>query len=140
MLIIIETGQLITEGQFREMHPNTSFPKVITKEMYAEKGAAVVFPTPQPTFDPITQTTRDTQTARLTELGTYEQVWEVMDLDEETITANQAKAKVDSNTDIIAQILILQNKCLRCLVEDAPDTTWLDKYKEQITELRSQLQ
>ena len=44
-----------------------------------------------------------------------------------------------TNDELLDQILTLQNKCLRCLVEDAPDTTWLNKYKAQISELRSQI-
>ena len=40
---------------------------------------------------------------------------------------------------ILWQILQLQNKCLRCLVEDTPDTTWLDIYKADIATLRAQL-
>ena len=44
---IRETGQVVTEKQFRAMHPNTSFPRVLTESILASKGADLVFEGPQ---------------------------------------------------------------------------------------------
>lgn len=46
---IQETGAVVTEHEFRELHPATSFPSVITEEMANDFGAEVVFEGPQPT-------------------------------------------------------------------------------------------
>jgi hypothetical protein len=46
---IQETGAVVTEHEFRGLHPATSFPSVITEEMANDFGADVVFEGPQPT-------------------------------------------------------------------------------------------
>ena len=46
---IRETGAVVTEHEFRGLHPTTSFPSVITEEMANDFGADVVFEGPQPT-------------------------------------------------------------------------------------------
>jgi len=45
---IQETGAVVTEHEFRGLHPTTSFPSVITEEMANDFGADVVFEGPQP--------------------------------------------------------------------------------------------
>jgi hypothetical protein len=44
-----------------------------------------------------------------------------------------------TNAELLKKIVALQQKSLRSLVEDAPDTTWLDQYKAQIIALRNQM-
>ena len=46
---IRETGSIVTEHEFRQMYPNTSFPIVLTEEIANDFGMDVVFdgPTPQ---------------------------------------------------------------------------------------------
>lgn len=46
---IQETGAVVTESELRAMHPNTSFPYVLTEELVNDLGADVVFEGPQPT-------------------------------------------------------------------------------------------
>jgi hypothetical protein len=46
---IQETGAVVTEHEFRGLHPTTSFPSVITEEMANDFGADVVFEGPQAT-------------------------------------------------------------------------------------------
>lgn len=46
---IRETGAVVTEHEFRGLHPTTSFPSVITEEMANDFGADVVFEGPQAT-------------------------------------------------------------------------------------------
>ena len=74
MLINLETKQELTDSEFRAARSNTSFGPVID---YASFGYAVVYPTPQPVHDPVTQTVRRL-TAVLTDKGHYEQAWEVI--------------------------------------------------------------
>ena len=44
---IRETGQVMFEGEFRSMHPDTSFPVPLTAEILADFGADVVLEGPQ---------------------------------------------------------------------------------------------
>ena len=85
------TLQQASESEIRGLYPNTSFPSpFVPPEEYQW-----VFPTPQPAYDPITQTVREIVPA-LTLKGHWEQQWEVVDLDADTIAANQAaKAAAD---------------------------------------------
>lgn len=46
---IRETGAVVTESELRAMHPNTSFPSIMTAETVDDLGADVVFEGPQPT-------------------------------------------------------------------------------------------
>ena len=51
-----------------------------------------------------------------------------------------ANPPAPSESELVALIIGLQQKAVRALVEDAPDTTWLDIYKAQIAALRSQIE
>ena len=44
---IRETGQVMYEGEFRSLHPNTSFPQQLTAEILNDAGADVVLEGPQ---------------------------------------------------------------------------------------------
>lgn len=47
-----ETGELVTDSQLRSLHPNTSFPEVITPEIIDNFGYDPVLEGPQPTLTP----------------------------------------------------------------------------------------
>ena len=47
-----ETGQVMFEGEFRSMHPETSFPVPLTAEILGDFGADVVLEGPQATTQP----------------------------------------------------------------------------------------
>lgn len=51
-LRIRETGEVITESEFRRRHPNTSFPKVISRETMNNFGVDPVFEGPAATTTP----------------------------------------------------------------------------------------
>lgn len=102
---IQETGAVVTESEFRALHPTTSFPPQITQEMANDFGADVVLEGPQPTATKYQVVYRD---------GVYEEngMWftkySVADMDDEakaavdaaTIEANRAtKNKMLSDTD-----------------------------------------
>lgn len=59
---------------------------------YDEFGYDVVFAAPPPAYDPMTQYAREIEPL-LTPLGKYQQQYEILDLDAETIAANQARAQ-----------------------------------------------
>ena len=44
---IRETGQVMYEGEFRALHPNTSMPQQLSEELLNDFGADVVFEGPQ---------------------------------------------------------------------------------------------
>ena len=92
------TGEYpVSEAQIRLAYPNTSFPV----PFQAPKEYAVVFQAPQPTFDVLTQSVREV-TPVLTNKGHYEQAWEVIALDAETVSLNQ-EAKEVADTKLIAE-------------------------------------
>ncbi len=65
----------LSESEIRAANPNTSYPTPFV----APDGYAYVFPSPQPTYNPVTQ--RVQQTApELTVLGHWEQRWTVVEL------------------------------------------------------------
>ena len=86
----------VSEQDIRNLNPNTSFPiPFIPPENYAW-----VFPAPQPVFDPMTQGVRE-QAPVFTAKGNWEQSWEIIELDPETIAANQAK-KAEQDAKMVA--------------------------------------
>lgn len=76
-----------SESSIRAAFNQTSFPTPFRPP----EGYEVVFPAPTPTYDPITQMAREIAPV-LTVKGTYSQQYEVIELDAETIAANQAAA------------------------------------------------
>ena len=51
-LRIRQTGQVVTEQEFRKLYPNTSFPEVLTAEILESFEVDPVFEGPQPTLTP----------------------------------------------------------------------------------------
>ena len=51
-LRITETGQVITDSQLRSLHPNTSFPQVLTPEILESFGVDPILEGPQATTTP----------------------------------------------------------------------------------------
>lgn len=79
----------VSEQDIRTSHPNTSFPSPFK----APSAYAVVFPAAQPSYNTLTQTIRELSPV-LTNKGTWEQQWEVVDLDAETAAANVEAARI----------------------------------------------
>ena len=105
MYLNTNTLERATERDIRAAFPNTSFPEPFV----APAPYAVLFAAPQPTYDPITQSVRET-TPELTTLGHWEQRWEVVDLDAETIAANTAaKAAADRQAAKAARAIAVAN-------------------------------
>lgn len=124
----------VSTTEFFNRHKQTSFPANFSR--WAEFGYAVVFPAPPPPYDPMTQYAHEIAPV-LTQLGTYQQAYEILPLDAETIAANQARVVEQNNQRIKAEIAALDLRRIRPLAEG--DTTFLDNLNAQITALRAQL-
>lgn len=64
-----------SESEIRALFPNTSFPVPFVPP----EGYALVFPAPQPEFNPVTQRAQEIA-PMLTVKGHYEQQWEIVEL------------------------------------------------------------
>ena len=78
----------VSEQEIRQANPNTSF----STPFVAPPEYSLVFATPKPAFDAISQTVREVQPL-LSAKGEYEQQWEIVSLPAEQSAENLAKAK-----------------------------------------------
>lgn len=101
--IIIDTQEVVSQGELRRRNSNVSFPAVWDKEVLEYLGIEVVFPSPQPVYDPITQFIQLSAPVK-SKKGNYEQVWTIFDLDDDTITTNKANRLEQLTTSIINQV------------------------------------
>lgn len=83
-LINTTTNEVVTVEEFKNAHPNVSFPIVIDTETYGFYGYAPVFDVPTPVYDKYTQKV-SIGTPKLTDKGIYEQTWDVMPLEGEEL-------------------------------------------------------
>ena len=132
MYLNTETIQQCTERDIRAAFPNTSF----ADPFVAPDGYVWVFPAPQPTFDPITQTVREIAPV-LTDKGHWEQQWEVVDLDAETLAANQAATNAARKQAILAELQTIDLKSIRALREGYQPK--IDELDAQAVALRTEL-
>lgn len=86
----------VSESEIRSLFPNTSFPVPFV----APEDYVWVFPAPQPAFNSISQSVREIA-PELTSKGTWQQRWEVIDLDADTIAANQQAAALRLKDEVI---------------------------------------
>ena len=96
MYINTTTLQTKTEADIREENPYVSFPYPFGPP----EGYAPVLPAQMPTYDPITQALREIAPAEVN--GVWSQRWEVLDLDAETIVANQEASTRAKVAEIVA--------------------------------------
>lgn len=96
--ININTGAYpISEAQIRAENPNTSFGiPFIAPDIYK-----VVFPSPQPAFNPATHRLQE-DAPSLTNKGHWEQEWDVVALDTAVVDANLAQIRHDKEEAIKA--------------------------------------
>ena len=110
MLIKIDTQEYpVSEQDFINRHPNTSFPTAIP---YDDFGYAVVFSTPQPETDWY-HLAREIVPV-LTDKGHWEQQWEIIEIQRtpEEVTAKQ-------RADILAQITALESQQTDRMIREA---------------------
>lgn len=132
---LIKDNKVITEQDFRNEFKDTSFGPVIN---YNEFGYEVVFDSPQPQFNHDTQRAVEIDPVK-TDKGHWEQQWEVIDLTPEEVAIISEQKTLQSNEQKLQQIISLQQKALRSLIEDGDDKTYFNKYKDEIAGLRSQI-
>lgn len=97
MYINTQTNQYpVSETDIKAAFPNVSFASPFT----APSEYAVVFPAPQPTYNVITETVKETA-PELTSKGTWEQRWEVVTLPDDVIAANQTQAAAKLQENIV---------------------------------------
>ena len=75
----------VSQSQIRAENPQTSYPASFP----VPDGFALVFPAPAPTVNQVTQIAREIAPV-LTQLGTYQQAYEIVELDAEIVAANIA--------------------------------------------------
>lgn len=129
---IRDTGALVTEQEFRAMHPNTSFPAQLSAQLLDDMGADVVFEGPQ------AQPTRY-QTAYRDGVeqigGKWFTKWSVADMDDDgkaAVDAAHAKAVRDDRTKRLAD-------CDWTQLPDAPvDTTAWAAYRQALRDITDQ--
>ena len=101
MAIFINTQTMaypVTQDQIQAEYPNTSFPTPFV----APEPYETVFDSPQPSYDPITQTV--VQGTPVKTDGQWYQVWDVVDLTPEQISYNEQQ-KADQNSTQAKTIL-----------------------------------
>mgnify|MGYP003346456733 CR=1 FL=1 len=99
--IIIDTQEVVSQGELRRRNPDTSFPAVWGPDVLEFLGVAVVFPAPQPEFDSVSQSIIQGAPV-LTDKGHYEQSWTIVDLDPEIVQVNQAAKLEQLKTSIVS--------------------------------------
>jgi hypothetical protein len=97
MYINTQTNQYpVSEAEIKAQFSTTSFPVPFV----APDEYKVVFVSPKPTFNTITESVREI-TPELTSNGTWEQRWEVYALDAATVAANQAKEEERLQKEVV---------------------------------------
>ena len=86
---IRETGQVVYEGEFRSLHPNTSFPAQLTAQIINDAGADIVLEGPQ--ASPTRYQTAYRDGVQQID-GQWFTKYSVADMDDETKAAKDAKA------------------------------------------------
>lgn len=129
---IRDTGAVVTESEFRSLHPNTSFPQSLTAETLDGFGADVVFEGPQTT--PTRYQTPYRDGAKEIN-GKWFTKWSLADMDAEAIAAKdaeQAKAVRASRNKMLAD-------CDWTQVADAPvDKAAWATYRQALRDVSSQ--
>lgn len=87
---IRETGQVVSEREFRSMHPHTSFPATLSPAILADFGADPVLEAPAPTVTQYQSAQRNG--VEQDALGNWVYAWTVRNWTAEEIAAAQAAA------------------------------------------------
>ena len=95
-LRIRDTGQVMTESEFRSLHPNTSFPPQLTVELLDSFGADPVLNGPQPTASRYQTVARD----GVEEInGKWFTKFVTVDMDADAIAAVDAQAAASARAE-----------------------------------------
>lgn len=125
----------LSERDIRNAFPNTSFATPFNPD-----GYAVVFATPQPTFDQYSQ--KCTELApQISTKGTWEQVWQVTDLTGEELEAAQQR-KIDDKLKWQSTLTLTPRQCRQQLLVTpfSEGVTGLDAVEQAISGMGKQAQ
>lgn len=120
--INIQTNQYpISERDIRNAFPNTSF----SNPFKAPEEYQVVFPIPQPVFNPVVQTVREIAPV-LTDKGTYEQQWEVISKFQE----------YTDEQDVVHTVQEQEDAALAANLSSAKESKWnnIKDYRNKLTQ------
>lgn len=110
----------LSERDIRSAFPNTSFATPFNPE-----GYAVVFPVPQPTYDQYTQLCTELAPT-LTTKGTYEQTWNITQLEGDELQAGLDRKAVDEAAAQVAFQKSLEIALEEFIDAKAQEYTWKD--------------
>jgi hypothetical protein len=107
---IRQSGQVITEREFRQLHENISFPAVLSADILSRFDADAVLAAPAPavTNTQIAERKINSEAAVLDALGNWVHAWAVRELTAEEI----ASRVTGSKTGILAQIAQLERETM----------------------------
>jgi transposase-like protein len=95
---IRETGQVVSENEFRAMHPNTSFPAVLSADVLNDFGADAVLAAPATA---VTETQTSQRNGVVQDaLGNWVHAWSVRELTAEEIASRVTASKAAILTQI----------------------------------------
>jgi hypothetical protein len=138
-LIKLDTSEYpVSEQEFKQRHKDTSFPPVI---QYSEWGYEVVFPVPQPDH---TKYQYCVEVApEISVKGTWQQVWEVRDMDQEqkdAVDAAEKKAESDTAEATLKEIDLKSIRSMREWIAKQPDApVYLTAYEAEAVAEREKL-
>jgi hypothetical protein len=95
MYRIKSSGEVKTQGEIRQMYPNTSFPKTWSNELVAELGLDVVFETPAPSTT-VYQTAFKDGVEQVD--GKWVWKWSISEMDDDAKAAKDAEAAKNVRT------------------------------------------
>lgn len=97
MYINTTSLQTFTESEIRAAFPNVSFAQPFSPP----EGYAVLFPVPQPAYNPVTHTVGE-GAPMLTDKGHWAQTWHIVELDAQAMAAKQVEATQAKIREIVA--------------------------------------
>lgn len=96
---IRETGAVVTENEFRTMHPNTSGPIAAMMEQF-DADPVLEAPAPTVQWNQTAQRKIGVDAAVWNGLNNWVQAWQVIDWSQEQIDTTVAQARLAKNTEI----------------------------------------
>lgn len=119
-------------SDLRQDNPNTSFPRSMTAEQYAEWNMVAVVVDPKPSYDPIYKEISTTGPSLVD--GVWTQGWEILDRDVDDIT----ESIEDKKTEVRAQRTRLLEETDFYGFSDVTMTSEMSTYRQALRDVPSQ--
>jgi hypothetical protein len=101
--IILDTKEVVSQGELRRRNSETSFPAVWDQDVLDFLGVAVIFTVPHPEYDAVSQMVVQGEPV-LTDKGHYEQSWNIIELDSDIVSQNMAAKLEQLKSSIITAV------------------------------------